>query len=60
MTDDLDDVECVAIVLVDQFARTAARFVRDQAEISAPLPEMPSAETWRDIATAIDKPGRKA
>jgi hypothetical protein len=58
MADDLDDIECVAMVLVDRFGRAAARFVRDQAEMADALPDIASAETWQEIARAIERTRR--
>jgi hypothetical protein len=55
MTDELEDVECVAMVLADQFGRAAERLARDYAEVADTLPDMPSAKTWRDIAHAIER-----
>jgi len=59
MPDDLDDVECVAIVLADQVEREAVRFVREHTEISDSLPAMPSARMWRNIAEALDRGQRR-
>jgi hypothetical protein len=55
MPDDLDDIERVALALVAQIGRSAALLVREQAELADALPDLPSAETWRDIANAIDR-----
>jgi hypothetical protein len=55
MPNDLDDIERVAITLVAQIGRSAVLLVREQAELSDALPDLPSAETWRDIADAIDR-----
>jgi hypothetical protein len=55
MGDDFDGIECVAMMLADQIGRVAARLVRDHAEIADVLPDMPSAETWRDIRNAIER-----
>jgi hypothetical protein len=55
MANDLDNIESVVTVLVDQIGRAAVRFARNQDESMDALPEMPSAEMWRDIANAIDR-----
>lgn len=55
MTESFEDIECVVIALVDRFVRTAVRLARDRATIADVLPDMPSAETWRNIANAIEQ-----
>ena len=55
MADNADDVESVALEMVERFGAGAVGFVREQAEIAEGLPDKFSAETWRDIADAIER-----
>jgi hypothetical protein len=52
---DGDGIECAASALIKRFGVTAAGYAREQAEISDERHhDQLSAETWRDIAAAIE------
>jgi hypothetical protein len=49
------DVERVTLEMVERFGASAANIARWQAGILAAVPDVPSAEMWRDIADAIER-----
>jgi len=53
MGSDNDDLDWVAAEMVKRFGVAAAPTACEMAEIADALPEMLSAESWRDIAVAI-------
>jgi len=55
MSDDAQDVEPVALEMVQRFGSSAVNIARWQAEIVAAVPDMLSAKMWRDIADAIER-----
>ena len=55
MTNDADEVESVALEMIERFGAAAVGFVREQAEIAEALPDIFSAETWHDIADVIER-----
>jgi hypothetical protein len=52
---DEDDLRRVALEMTQQLGDAAPRMAREQAEIADGLSDMLSAETWRDIADAIER-----
>jgi hypothetical protein len=56
MTDNLDDIEGVALELIERFGAEAAHVARDQAEIAASVSD---AKAWRNVADAIERLLRK-
>ena len=57
MTNDSDYVERTALEMIGQFGAGAAHIARKLAEASDEVQDdmLPSAETWRDIADAIER-----
>jgi hypothetical protein len=55
MIDDAADVEHVAYEMIDRLGVTAAHTAYEQADIAAALFDVPSANTWCDIADAIER-----
>jgi len=54
--DEGDDIERTALELIKLYRSGAAQIARDLAEIAdARHHDQPSAETWRDIADAIER-----
>lgn len=53
--DDRDYIIDIALEMIKRFSADAARIARERAEISATVPDLFSAETWHDIADAIDR-----
>jgi hypothetical protein len=56
--DDSNIVESVARGMIERFGDGAVSYVRERAEMADALPDMSSAETWRDIADAIKRLSR--
>ena len=52
MTDDFDDIEGVALELIERFGATAVHIAREQAEAAASVSD---AEAWRNVADAIER-----
>lgn len=52
MTDNPDDVEGVALEMIERFSAEAARVAREQAEKAASVPD---AEAWRNVADVIER-----
>ena len=52
---DAQDVEPVALEMVQRFGSSAVNIARWQAEIVAAVPDMLLAKMWRDIADAIER-----
>ena len=56
MPDGSQDIERTALELIKLYRSGAAQIARDLAEIAAARHhDQPSAETWHDIADAIDR-----
>ncbi len=54
--DDRDIIERTAVDMIKRFRSTAAHIARELAEIAEEgQHDRPSADTWRDIADAIEK-----
>jgi hypothetical protein len=54
MADDTDDVEGVALEMIERFGAKAAHVARELAG-NAEEQKRNSAQTWRDIADAIER-----
>jgi hypothetical protein len=52
MSDDTDDVERVALELIERFGAKAVHIAREQVEIATSVPD---AEAWRTVADAIER-----
>jgi hypothetical protein len=52
MSDDTDNVEHVALEMIERFGAGAVHIAREQAEAAASVPD---AEAWRNIAEAIER-----
>jgi hypothetical protein len=52
---DEDDLRRVTLKMTQQLGDAAPRMAREQAKIADGLSDMLSAETWRDIADAIER-----
>lgn len=55
MGTDHDDIDRVALEMIRHFGAAAAHTACELAEIADALPDMLSAESWRDIAAAIKR-----
>jgi hypothetical protein len=55
MSDDAQNVEPVALEMIERFGSSAVNIARWQAEIVAAVPDMRSAKMWRDIADARER-----
>ena len=55
MSTDHDDIECIALDLIERFGSAAAHTAYEQADVAAALLNVPSANTWCDIADAIER-----
>ena len=53
MGSDNDDLDRVAVEMIKRFGVAAAHIACEMAEIADALPDMLSAESWRDIAVAV-------
>jgi hypothetical protein len=49
------DVERIALDLIERFGAAAAHTAYEQADIAAALLDVPSANTWCDIADTIER-----
>jgi hypothetical protein len=52
MSDDTDDVESVALEMIERFGSSAVNIAREQAEATASVSD---AEAWRNVANAIER-----
>jgi hypothetical protein len=55
MSDDAQDVEPIALEMIERFGSSAVNIARWQAEIMAAVPNMLSAKMWWDIADASER-----
>jgi hypothetical protein len=61
MTDHADGIEHVALEMIERFGDGAAHIARKLAEVSDEVQDntLTSAETWREIANAIERLSQK-
>jgi hypothetical protein len=55
MIDDAADVGRVAYEMIERFGAVAAHTAYEQADIAAALLDVPSTNTWCDIADAVER-----